>query len=175
LAELERLRLVERRVALAQRKARWQLRLGRIAEATADLSALALEQPLNEPVAALLMHALHRGARRAEALAVFERTAGRLDGDLGVAPGDLLRRARWAVLRGDGVRDEVRDDVRDNMRDDAGNDTEHDARHARDQVHGRGHTHRHPHVHSREHVHSHEQVHSLEQVHGRGPGRAGAA
>ncbi len=101
LAELERLRLVERRVALAQRKAQWQLRLGRVAEAATDLSVLALEQPLNEPVAALLMHALHRCGRRAEALAVFERTARRLDDDLGVAPGELLRRARWSVLRGD--------------------------------------------------------------------------
>lgn len=101
LAELERLRLVERRVALAQRKVEWQLKLGRVAEATADLSALALEQPLNEPVAALLMRALYRGGRRAEALAVFERTARRLDDELGVAPGELLRRARWSVLRGE--------------------------------------------------------------------------
>ncbi|MFI7414582.1 BTAD domain-containing putative transcriptional regulator [Streptomyces sp. NPDC049627] len=101
LAELERLRLVERRVALAQRKAQWQLRLGRVADAIAGLSALALEQPLNEPVAALLMHALHRAGRRAEALAVFDRTGRRLADDLGVAPGELLRRARWSVLRGD--------------------------------------------------------------------------
>ncbi|NUP14924.1 MAG: transcriptional regulator [Streptomyces sp.] len=101
LAELERLRLVERRVALAQRKAEWQLRLGRVADAIAGLSALALDQPLNEPVAALLMHALHRAGRQAEALAVFDRTAGRLADELEVAPGELLRRARWSVLRGD--------------------------------------------------------------------------
>ncbi|MGW1954212.1 BTAD domain-containing putative transcriptional regulator [Streptomyces sp. NPDC001920] len=103
LAELERLRLVERGVALAQRKAEWQLRLGRVAEAVSDLSALALRQPLNEPVAALLMSALHRAGRRAEALAVFDRTAGRLADDLGVAPGELLRRARWSVLGEDGT------------------------------------------------------------------------
>lgn len=102
LAELERLRLVERRVALAQRKAQWQLRLGRVAEATADLSELALQQPLNEPVAALLMHALNRDGRRAEALSVFNRTGRRLADELGVPPGELLCRARWSVLRGDG-------------------------------------------------------------------------
>ncbi|MFF6980674.1 BTAD domain-containing putative transcriptional regulator, partial [Streptomyces sp. NPDC008343] len=102
LAELERLRLVERRVALAQRKAQWQLRLGRVAEATADLSELALQQPLNEPVAALLMHALNRDGRRAEALSVFNRTGRRLADELGVPPGELLSRARWSVLRGDG-------------------------------------------------------------------------
>ncbi|MFI1760764.1 BTAD domain-containing putative transcriptional regulator [Streptomyces sp. NPDC020800] len=99
LAELERLRLVERRVALVQRKATWQLRLGRVAETIAELSALAGEQPLNEPVAALLMRALERGGRRAEALSVFDRARRRLADDLGVAPGELLRRARWEILR----------------------------------------------------------------------------
>ncbi|MFC9649650.1 BTAD domain-containing putative transcriptional regulator [Streptomyces sp. NPDC056937] len=102
LAELERLRLAERRVALARRKAGWQLRLGRDAEAIAELSALALEEPLNEPVAATLMHALRHDGRRAEALAVFDRAGRRLADDLGVVPGELLLRARWAVLRGDG-------------------------------------------------------------------------
>ncbi|WP_326613896.1 winged helix-turn-helix domain-containing protein [Streptomyces scopuliridis] len=101
LAEVERLRLAERRVALTQRKADLQLRLGRVAEAIAGLSALALEEPLNEPVAALLMRALQRGGRRAEALAVFDRTGRRLADDLGVAPGEQLLRARWAVQRGD--------------------------------------------------------------------------
>ncbi|MBT2365920.1 winged helix-turn-helix domain-containing protein [Streptomyces sp. ISL-10] len=103
LAELERLRLAERRVTLAQRKADWELRLGRVAEAIAELSALALEEPLNEPVAALLMRALQRGGRRAEAMVVFDRTRRRLADDLGVAPGELLRRARWAILREDDV------------------------------------------------------------------------
>ncbi|MEJ8669510.1 AfsR/SARP family transcriptional regulator [Streptomyces sp. MS1.AVA.1] len=90
LAELERLRLVERRVALAQRKAQWQLRLGRVAEAAADLSELALQQPLNEPVAALLMHALNRDGRRAEALSVFNRTGRRLADELGVPRGTAV-------------------------------------------------------------------------------------
>lgn len=101
LAELERLRLVERRVVLVRRTADWQLRLGRVAETIAGLSALAREQPLNEQVAALLMRALGHGGRRPEALAVFDRTAGRLAADLGVAPGEPLRWARWEILRGD--------------------------------------------------------------------------
>ncbi|MFF8449137.1 BTAD domain-containing putative transcriptional regulator [Streptomyces leeuwenhoekii] len=103
LAESERLRLTRRRVALAQRRAEWQLGLGRHAEAVAGLSALALEEPLNEPVAALLMHALRRDGRRAEALAVFDRAGRCLAEDLGVAPGEALVRARRAVLRGDGA------------------------------------------------------------------------
>ncbi|MFF9478634.1 BTAD domain-containing putative transcriptional regulator [Streptomyces sp. NPDC014733] len=101
LAETERMRLAERRVALARRRAEWLLRLGRVADAVAALTTLASEEPLNEPVAALLMRALRHGGRRAEALAVFDRTARHLTDDLGVPPGELLLRARWSVLRGD--------------------------------------------------------------------------
>lgn len=100
-AELERLRLAERRRALAQWKLDWQLRLGQHAEAVAELSALVAAQPQNEPVAAMLMRALHRSGRRAEALAVFTRTYRQLADDLGLAPGDMLRQAQLAVLHGD--------------------------------------------------------------------------
>ncbi len=100
-AELERLRLAERRMALAQWKLDWQLRLGQHAEAVAELSALVAAQPQNEPVAAMLMRALHRSGRRAEALAVFTRTYRQLADDLGLGPGDLLRQAQLAVLHGD--------------------------------------------------------------------------
>ncbi|GAA5053688.1 hypothetical protein GCM10023336_24250 [Streptomyces similanensis] len=100
-AEAERLRLAQRRVALAQRGADWLLRLGRRREAITALSALALEEPLNEQVAATLMHALRCDGRRAEALAVFDRTGRRLAEDLGVAPGEVLVRARRAALRGE--------------------------------------------------------------------------
>lgn len=103
LAETERMRLAERRVTLAQRRADWLLRLGRVPDAVAALTALASEEPLNEPVAALLMRALRHGGRRAEALAVFDRTARHLADDLRVPPGELLLRARWSVLRGDGT------------------------------------------------------------------------
>ncbi|MGW1372993.1 BTAD domain-containing putative transcriptional regulator [Streptomyces sp. NPDC002446] len=99
-AELERLRLSERRVALVQRKAGWLLQLGRHSEATADLWALAVAQPLNEPVAAMLMRALHRSGRQADALTVFDRTRRRLADDLGVPPGQLLRRTHQMILRG---------------------------------------------------------------------------
>ncbi|WP_041823536.1 BTAD domain-containing putative transcriptional regulator [Streptantibioticus cattleyicolor] len=102
-AESARLRLVERRAALTRRRAGWQLRLGRYADAVAGLSALALEQPLNEPVCALLMCALTRNGLRADALAVFDRARRKLADELGVRPGELLLRARRAVLRGEGV------------------------------------------------------------------------
>ncbi|MFF0504205.1 BTAD domain-containing putative transcriptional regulator [Streptomyces fimicarius] len=101
LAELERLRLTERRITVVRRKARWQLRLGRDAEAIAELFALSAEHPLNEPSAAMLMRALQRDGRQAEALAVFERAHRSLSDDLGVAPSRVLRRAHRMILRGD--------------------------------------------------------------------------
>ncbi|MFE0378515.1 BTAD domain-containing putative transcriptional regulator [Streptomyces inhibens] len=99
-AELERLRLTERRIALVQRKLDWQLRLGRHAEVVAELWALAATQPLNEPVAAMLMRALYRSGRQADALTVFDRTRRRLADDLGVPPGQMLRRTHQMILRG---------------------------------------------------------------------------
>ncbi|UQA91975.1 BTAD domain-containing putative transcriptional regulator [Streptomyces halobius] len=99
-AEMERLRLTERRIALVQRKLDWQLRLGRHSEAIAELWALAAAQPLNEPVAAMLMSALYRSGRQADALTVFDRTRRRLADDLGVSPGPMLRRTHRMILRG---------------------------------------------------------------------------
>jgi DNA-binding SARP family transcriptional activator/DNA-binding CsgD family transcriptional regulator len=99
-AELERLRLTERRMVLSQQKAEWQLRLGRHADAVGELWTLVPEHPHSEPLAALLMRALHRAGRPADALAVFARTRRRLADDLGVQPGEVLRGARRAVLQG---------------------------------------------------------------------------
>ncbi|MEU8516508.1 BTAD domain-containing putative transcriptional regulator [Kitasatospora sp. NPDC048722] len=101
LAELERLRLAERRIAVAQRKSEWQLRLGRCSEAVAELFALSAEHPLNEPVAAMLMRALYRDGRQADALAVFGRACRHLADDLGVAPSRMLRRTHQMILHGD--------------------------------------------------------------------------
>ncbi|MFJ2189718.1 BTAD domain-containing putative transcriptional regulator [Kitasatospora sp. NPDC087861] len=101
LAELERLRLAERRIAVAQRKVEWQLRLGQYSEAIAELFALSAEHPLNELVAALLMRALYRSGRQADALAVFDRARRRLADDLGVPPSRMLRRTHQMILRGD--------------------------------------------------------------------------
>ncbi|MBT2449616.1 winged helix-turn-helix domain-containing protein [Streptomyces sp. ISL-43] len=101
LAELERLRLTERRITIAQRKLEWQLRLGRHSEAVAELFALSAAHPLHEPVAAMLMRALYRGGRQAEALTVFDHVRRRLADDLGVPPSRMLRQTRQMILRGD--------------------------------------------------------------------------
>ncbi|MQY05254.1 AfsR/SARP family transcriptional regulator [Actinomadura macrotermitis] len=100
----ERFRLSERRIALLQEKLEWQLRLGRHADAVGELSALAPVHPHSEPFAALLMRALYGCGRRADALAVFARLRRRLVDDLGLEPGEELRRVHQAVLREDDGR-----------------------------------------------------------------------
>ncbi|MGV9688345.1 BTAD domain-containing putative transcriptional regulator [Streptomyces sp. NPDC003444] len=101
LAELERLRLGERRTAVVQRKLECQLRLGRYSETIAELFALSAARPLDEPVAAMLMRALHRTGRQADALSVFDGVRRRLAEELGVPPSPLLRRTHRRILRGD--------------------------------------------------------------------------
>jgi DNA-binding NarL/FixJ family response regulator/DNA-binding SARP family transcriptional activator len=97
----ERSRLSERGMALSLRKLDWQLRLGRHPDAIGELSALSQAHPHSEPVAALLMRALYGSGRRVDALTVFTRLRHRLVADLGVEPGEQLRRVQQAVLRGD--------------------------------------------------------------------------
>ncbi|MCC3774882.1 BTAD domain-containing putative transcriptional regulator [Streptomyces sp. UNOB3_S3] len=107
-AELERLRLTERRIVIVQRKLDWQLRLGQHSEAIAELAALTVAQPLNEPVAAMLMRALYLSGRQADALTVYDRTRRRLADDLGVSPGQLLRQAHRTILRGGDMKGGIR-------------------------------------------------------------------
>ncbi len=92
-------RLAERRAAAVEERARLALLLG---EPDAEIDALTAQldaAPLRETTAALLARALHAAGRQADALAVLDRTRGRLVEDLGVDPGAELAEARLAVLR----------------------------------------------------------------------------
>ncbi|WP_433474315.1 BTAD domain-containing putative transcriptional regulator [Spirillospora sp. CA-142024] len=100
-AQAERLRLEERRLTLLQEKAECQFRLGRSADVVGELHALIAKHPHSEPLAALLMRALYGSGRQADALTVYSQLRGRLVEDLGVEPGEQLRRVHQAVLRGD--------------------------------------------------------------------------
>ncbi|MEV4739451.1 BTAD domain-containing putative transcriptional regulator [Streptomyces sp. NPDC049555] len=75
--------------------------LGRHADAITGLRALATEHPLRERTRALLMLALHRAGRQAEALAVFTETARLLTEGGGPGPGPELVRLHEQVLAGD--------------------------------------------------------------------------
>jgi DNA-binding SARP family transcriptional activator/tetratricopeptide (TPR) repeat protein len=79
---------------------------GLIGELQARLGA----EPLAERAAAQLMTALQRSGRQAEALAVYQRVRAALVEEMGVEPGDALRRVHAAVLRGEdaGPRPPVR-------------------------------------------------------------------
>jgi hypothetical protein len=57
--------------------------------------------PGHEGLSALLIEALYRSGRRAEALVEYRRIHTHLAGELGVEPGPALRGLQLAVLRGD--------------------------------------------------------------------------
>jgi DNA-binding SARP family transcriptional activator/tetratricopeptide (TPR) repeat protein len=62
------------------------------------LAALVEEHPLDEPLAARLITALHAGGRGAEALHQYARTRSRLAEELGTDPGPELQRLHRALL-----------------------------------------------------------------------------
>ncbi|MFE2019394.1 BTAD domain-containing putative transcriptional regulator [Streptomyces sp. NPDC059499] len=103
-AQAERRRLLERRLSLRLERLECLVLLGRSAEALDELAALSTSDPLNESVLALRMRALYGSGRQAEALNSFQGMRGRLRDELGVDPGEELRRMYDAVLHQDDER-----------------------------------------------------------------------
>jgi DNA-binding SARP family transcriptional activator len=97
-AEAERQRLSELRTGAAEDRADLLLALGRAAEAVPELTALVAAHPLRERAHGLLMIALYRCGRQAEALQVFHDARERLAEDLGIDPGDELTRIHGQLL-----------------------------------------------------------------------------
>jgi DNA-binding SARP family transcriptional activator/tetratricopeptide (TPR) repeat protein len=97
-AEAERVRLGELRVTAAEERAAVILARGADPDLIPDLSALAVEHPLRERVRALLMIALYRAGRAAEALTVYADTRRLLVEELGVEPGPRLQRLHLDIL-----------------------------------------------------------------------------
>ncbi|MFD8494738.1 BTAD domain-containing putative transcriptional regulator [Amycolatopsis sp. NPDC059657] len=102
-AAAERADLEELRLATAEGRAEILLELGRHGEAVPGLSALCREHPLRERPHELLMRALHRGGRTAEALEVFASARSALVAASGLEPGPELRKLHQELLGG-GVR-----------------------------------------------------------------------
>lgn len=96
ITRLEELRLgaIEERISL-------ELDRGRQSELVEELEQLAISNPLRERVHALLMLALYRCGRQADALAAYRRLQQTLDDQLGLDPSTELRDLEQAILRQD--------------------------------------------------------------------------
>ena len=95
-AEVER--LGERRLAVLERRIEADLADGRDAELVAELQQLVATHPLRERLRAQLMLALYRAGRQADALAVYRDTRSFLSDELGLEPGEELRRLQQQML-----------------------------------------------------------------------------
>ncbi|MBB5139218.1 DNA-binding SARP family transcriptional activator/RecA/RadA recombinase [Thermocatellispora tengchongensis] len=95
-AELDRFKLtiLEERLAA-------DLDLGRHSEVIGELTDAVSADPLRESLRELLMLALYRSGRQAEALAAFDDVRRKLGDELGIDPGPGLRTLHERILRAD--------------------------------------------------------------------------
>ncbi|MET9802611.1 BTAD domain-containing putative transcriptional regulator [Streptomyces sp. NPDC006368] len=100
-AETQRARLEEWRLQLLETRLDLDLDCGLHAEAVSELTALTAAHPLRERLRELLMLALYRSGRQAEALAVYADTRRLLADELGVDPRPELARLQQRILRAD--------------------------------------------------------------------------
>ncbi|WP_051940584.1 AfsR/SARP family transcriptional regulator [Phaeacidiphilus oryzae] len=100
-AEAERRRLAELRLRAQEAWLEGELSLGRASDTVAELTALSAEHPLREHLRGLLMQALYRSGRQAEAFAVYTDTRRILVDELGVEPGPELAALHGRMLAGD--------------------------------------------------------------------------
>lgn len=91
-------RLQERRRAVRCARARQRIERGEAREALADLRALVEEDPLHEEAWLLLLTALGTAGRRADALAAYASARRIFVEELGVEPGEPLRRLHQTLL-----------------------------------------------------------------------------
>ncbi|MFQ6141674.1 BTAD domain-containing putative transcriptional regulator [Streptomyces seoulensis] len=100
-AEAQRARLEEWRLQLLEARLDMDLEQGCHAEAVSELTALTAAHPLRERLRELLMLALYRSGRQAEALAVYADTRRLLAVELGVDPRPELRDLQQRILQAD--------------------------------------------------------------------------
>ncbi|MEW1654440.1 BTAD domain-containing putative transcriptional regulator [Streptomyces sp. NPDC093707] len=100
-AENQRTRLHEWRLSLTEHRLDLDLEAGYHAEAVSELTALTAAHPLRERLRELLMLALYRSGRQAEALAVYADTRKLLSDELGVDPRASLSDLHQRILQAD--------------------------------------------------------------------------
>src|ERR671939_339709 len=94
-------RLNEQRLATLLDRVEVDLELGRHAELVGELEALVAAHPLQERFRALLMLALYRSGRQADALELYRATRRLLADELGLDPSSELQRLERLVLTHD--------------------------------------------------------------------------
>ncbi|MCO1575632.1 winged helix-turn-helix domain-containing protein, partial [Crossiella sp. SN42] len=99
--QAQRLRLQELRLQAQELWAALSLERGDHQAVVAELTALAAHNPLRERLRELLMMALFRSGRQAEALEVFHDTQTTLSEALGIDPGQALRAIHRRILAED--------------------------------------------------------------------------
>jgi DNA-binding SARP family transcriptional activator len=97
----EAARLDEQRVAVTEEQAETDLLAGRHHEITGELAWLVSQHPLRPRLTGLLMTALFRAGRQAEALAAYARHRAQLAADVGLDPTPDLQALHGRVLAGD--------------------------------------------------------------------------
>src|ERR1700691_5474002 len=96
-------RLAELRLQTQETALEAALRLGRAGEAVPELRRLTADHPLREHLHELLMLALYRDGRQAEALACYQHARQVLIDELGAEPGTGLRQLHQQILVADPV------------------------------------------------------------------------
>ena len=91
-------RLEEQRLAALETRLEADLASGRHAEVVGELEQLAGAHPLRERLHGLLMLALYRDGRQADALEVYARARAQLVDGLGLEPGPALRALQTEIL-----------------------------------------------------------------------------
>jgi DNA-binding SARP family transcriptional activator/Tfp pilus assembly protein PilF len=94
-------RLDESRIGVLEERIELDLAIGVHADLIAELRDLVAEHPLRERLYGLLMLALYRVGRQADALTVFRDARRHLDDELGVEPGAALQQLHQQILAAD--------------------------------------------------------------------------
>ena len=100
-ASIRSRQLEELRLNTIEELSEAELLLGRHADAVTDLEAVLDANPLRERARAQLMLALYRSGRHAEALETYRTGRRMLADDLGIEPGEELRRLHREILEQD--------------------------------------------------------------------------
>ena len=108
LLDAQRDRLAESRISMIEERVELDLALGQHGDVVAELRGLVAEHPLRERLHGLLMLALYRSGRQADALAAFREARRLLQDELGVEPAAPLQRLHQQILSADPELDQTR-------------------------------------------------------------------